>query len=493
MGTIDGTAWSEVTIDGQAVQEITVDGSVVWTSSLSASGGTNTFTQNTNGTEYTIHAFENTGSNTLSIDSAPQDSRVDVLLVAGGGGGGGGDGGSAGGGGGGAGGVVIDSKTVSTGNHTIFVGGGGRGGYDNQDDSGNNGNDSSAFGLTAIGGGGGGSRHPDSAQNGGSGGGGPAHDDTGEGGSGTPPQGMDGGGGGYSGGGGDNPAAGGGGYSQPGQQASNDTGPGGDGGDGYNGTSFVGTSYGDNGWFAGGGGGGDGGSGGPGSGGKGGGASGYGNHAQSYTGGGGGGMRSDSDGGDGGNGGSGVAFVRYPSIVRNSSFEDMSVWNVNYGSQNTSRVYNGSYSFYSGNNDTNMQASWVPYSEGARPNKFTYFYQETSSSTGGGIRLVNSDGNYEGGTATDNSEYDVDFANTSGEIMGTTGDYNQWVKVTWTFDWSNSNVDIRFDGLSSGITTTGTYSLYYGTDIRKVELWNYNGGTWGDNDLNMWWDKLRFS
>jgi len=30
MGTIDGTAWSEVTIDGQAVQEITVDGSVVW-------------------------------------------------------------------------------------------------------------------------------------------------------------------------------------------------------------------------------------------------------------------------------------------------------------------------------------------------------------------------------------------------------------------------------------------------------------------------------
>jgi hypothetical protein len=180
-------------------------------------------------------------------------------------------------------------------------------------------------------------------------------------------------------------------------------------------------------------------------------------------------------------------------MIRQSSFEDMSVWNVNYGGQNTSRVYNGSYSFYSGNNDTNMQASWVPYPEGANPNKFSYYYQETSSSHGGGLRLVNSNGNYEGGTATDNSEYDVDFASTSGEVMGTTGKYDQWVKVTWEFDWPNNNVTVRFDGLGSGITDTGTYSLKQGVDVRKVELWNYNGGTWGDNDLAMWWDELTFS
>jgi len=114
---------------------------------VDASGGTTvtTFTDNT-GTEYQIHAFENVGSDTFTVN---EGGEVDVLIVAGGG-----SGGVDNGGGGGGGGVIDRNISISPGNYTISVGDGGDarpGGADHG--RGNPGEDTSGFGLTALGGG----------------------------------------------------------------------------------------------------------------------------------------------------------------------------------------------------------------------------------------------------------------------------------------------------------------------------------------------------
>jgi hypothetical protein len=300
---------------------ITVDGDIVVAQVLQATGGTTvtTFTDN-NGQRYKIHAFENTGTNTFTVSSAPPNSKVDVLVVGGGGGGrGGGDGGGAGG----AGGLVFAKNVpISPSSIGIVVGDGGG--------SGSQGNDSyfdqnGTSELRAIGGGRGG-RYEVQNDNldGGSGGGSGAtdgvlpmnegqalqpgtnnladgevvHDEGSPGGDQT----FDANDAGSSGGG----------ATQAGEgldfRGDNNQ-PGGDGRDMSN---KFGSSFGENGVFAGGGGGhhrnsSTDGPGGVGGGGRG--TPGDGNPGQPNTGGGGG---SAGGGGNGGNGGSGIVLIRFP-------------------------------------------------------------------------------------------------------------------------------------------------------------------------------------
>ena len=142
------------------------DGSV-WsnlTEKFSASGGTKT----TSGSK-TIHTFTNSGTFTVTSNSA----NVRALIV-GGGGAGGGQGGNDGSGGGGGGLVrFVTAIPVSTspGSYPIVIGGGG--GATGSNTLGVDGSSSSAFGNTSPGGGGGGSESPSprAGRPGGSGGG----------------------------------------------------------------------------------------------------------------------------------------------------------------------------------------------------------------------------------------------------------------------------------------------------------------------------------
>ena len=308
----------------------------------SATGGaTSSFTSL--GTEYRVHAFTTVGSTNFVINSAGTTGLMDVLVVAGGGGGG-----AHVPGGGGAGGLVYrPNKTVTAGTYPIVVGVGGTGsfnpgGYGGQPNA-TAGGDSTALGLTAKGGGWGISWFEDTRSgSGGSGGGregrngsrGLATQTAQAGESGTYGFGNDGGNGRQpswgndpypgSGGGG----AGGPGTDQPNIQTCGDGGPG-----RYYGNVF-GTSFGEGGWFAGGGGGGSWGftSGGRGNGGIGGGGDGdsptgngsgpsargagntpTGESGSANTGGGGGGAgKTGGEASRGGNGGSGIVLIRYP-------------------------------------------------------------------------------------------------------------------------------------------------------------------------------------
>ena len=251
----------------------------------------------------------------------PSDITADVLMVAGGGGGS-----DSNGGGGGAGGLVYNASQNLSGTKTIVVGAGGTKGI-SWHDSGTfaepGGNTSFTDLETAIGGGAGTqyTNYPDSGtrRNGGSGGGaaGSSNNNLDAGGTGISGQGYAGGGGiRYSGGGGGGAGGAGGDGVYDGNSGS--------GGVGLDYSSTFGTTYGDDGWFAGGGAGAKGGtaSGGKGGGGDGGGATGSSRvAAQAHTGGGG-------SGGDGAtypnsDGGSGIVIIRSgPSVTPPSLTHD---------------------------------------------------------------------------------------------------------------------------------------------------------------------------
>lgn len=263
---------------------------------------------------YRVHAF--TSSGTFEV-TAGQGS-VDVLIV-----GGGGAGGENNGGGGGAGGLIYRPGVVVTpGQYTVTVGAGNTNSQRNLGSAGTPGGrsytttyaggSSSAFGLTALGGGNGGGDDYDGAQ-GGSGGGG-ADNPTRYGGTGLQPsRSGDSGTYGYGNRGGNtNNVNNSGGCGGGGANAAGADGSASAGGAGKDMSGEFGTTYGQSGYFAGGGGGGThpGFTSGTRAGGIGGGGVGSSSPGagQANTGGGGGGK---TDGGKGANGGSGIVLIRY--------------------------------------------------------------------------------------------------------------------------------------------------------------------------------------
>lgn len=172
---------------------------------------------------------------------------------------------------------------------------------------------------------------------------------------------------------------------------------------------------------------------------------------------------------------------------------DMSEWTVhnsNY-STTTSPVHNGSYSFGVGDTSATSIADRVVWSGGQQISEFVYYWQEKSTSWGGGIRLQNSNGNWECGAASNNPEWDVWGSGGATEFYAGDG-YERWIKFRFVFDWSNGVFDIYGEDLSSGSTASMTgLGLRNGVDIESIHFDQYSGGTWnGGGDVNMYIDDL---
>lgn len=217
---------------------------------ISAIGGT-TYEIQLDGTTWKIHEYNTSG--TFQVSDLGVLGQIDVLVV-----GGGGSGGLDNAGGGGAGGLVfnqgVSSFSLNT-MYSILVGAGGVGKNNiNGGERGASGSNSEALGLVALGGGGG-SGQSLAALSGGSGGGGTW--DVTAGGNGLQPSSASGG---YGNAGGigrvvtsQGPGGGGGGAGEVGQAAGTAINQGGNGGNGLDLSSYFGTTFGDSGWFAGGG------------------------------------------------------------------------------------------------------------------------------------------------------------------------------------------------------------------------------------------------
>jgi len=186
------------------------------------------------------------------------------------------------------------------------------------------------------------------------------------------------------------------------------------------------------------------------------------------------------------------------SVVYNFETGNTSEWaDVNGLSAVTNRVYNGSYAGYCGTTITDSyQARDVPdkYDGGAQPPEFTFYWNENSgiSSRGGGIRLVNSNGEYEVGLASDNPSWLIDDNNGFESVYSGDG-YDRWVRFTITFDWSAGEFDADFEDLDSGATFTDSgRPLKQGQDIEAIQLESQNEQEWrkSNSSIQMWFDDI---
>ena len=144
-------------------------GIINYQTGIEATGGTTVIDRTINGVDYRIHAFENVGSSTFSVNQAPSDATVDVLVV----GGGGGTNGDDGSGGAGAGGLAyIKNYPISQGNKNVEVGNGGPARSGDRQTPGFSGDDSLFNNdIRGLGGGGGGDKESTTIPSGGSTGG----------------------------------------------------------------------------------------------------------------------------------------------------------------------------------------------------------------------------------------------------------------------------------------------------------------------------------
>jgi hypothetical protein len=161
-------------------------------------------------------------------------------------------------------------------------------------------------------------------------------------------------------------------------------------------------------------------------------------------------------------------------------------------STNTDRAFAGSTSGYATNSAGNghIAGATVWTGGGAEVSEFQYYFQETSNSTGGGFRLVNSEGLYEAGVATDNPQWEVDSGDGFNYVDGGPG-YNVWVRVTVWFDWDAGAFTVEFVEVDGGHEHVERgVPLKEGTDVEAVELWDQTGAEWQNNRIDMWVDDV---
>jgi hypothetical protein len=183
------------------------------------------------------------------------------------------------------------------------------------------------------------------------------------------------------------------------------------------------------------------------------------------------------------------------SFVYDFETGDVSRWDATtHLTTQNNRVYSGSYAGHTDIRGTYNYLAVVSSNEyPTQPSGFEYFWQEKKiESFGGGIRLLNSNGEVEVGLASNNPEWTIDDGNGIYEVFSGDG-YNRWVRFKITFDWENGTFSTDFEDLKSGSTYSDSgRPLKQGTDIAKMRLETYETGTWtgGDDYIEMWWDNI---
>lgn len=163
---------------------------------------------------------------------------------------------------------------------------------------------------------------------------------------------------------------------------------------------------------------------------------------------------------------------------------------VNHGSIVQDRVYRGDNAVYC-NNNGGEQFSTSPFGTPTKPKYISYRNNEVSGSTGSGLRVKNSNGNYEMGCALDNPEWDIQDGN-GFDVTVDQGVYNEWTEFTVFFDWEANTFDIRIIGPNSNKEYFDqNRPLKNGTDMERIEFWEYNAQTWGGSSINAWFDDIQ--
>lgn len=168
-------------------------------------------------------------------------------------------------------------------------------------------------------------------------------------------------------------------------------------------------------------------------------------------------------------------------------------WDVNSGSIVSDRTREGPYAVHcTDSNSSYLFRTDVNGGGGEQVSKVEYWFQETSGgSTGAGLRLKNSNGDYELGVATDNPQWDIEDGNGfEKDVHPSYPDYETWTRFTMTFDWDAGTFGVDFEQPSTDISYTDSgRPLMNGVDVEYVEAWDYFNG-WGGTSVDQWYDSV---
>jgi hypothetical protein len=131
-------------------------------------------------------------------------------------------------------------------------------------------------------------------------------------------------------------------------------------------------------------------------------------------------------------------------------------------------------------------------SGGLRIRRLTYFYQETSNGSGGGLRFFDENDQDLLGVATDNPEQEIDDANGFVEVSNGTG-YDVWVKVEVIFDWAAETADVRFTSEDGSTSSYPDRPLKSGTPVATVQVWDQTNRNWQSHSIEMWVDAVEIA
>jgi hypothetical protein len=133
-------------------------------------------------------------------------------------------------------------------------------------------------------------------------------------------------------------------------------------------------------------------------------------------------------------------------------------------------------------------------SGGNQIQSLTFYYIERVGSYGGGLRLYDSSGTSVIAALTDNPQWKVyDGNGTITQLYDGNGRYEDWIRVEITFDWGAGTADVTFENESVGPTQTESGVDIGGNDVEKIQLTNYQGGSFGSGNFFYWIDDLSFT
>jgi hypothetical protein len=163
----------------------------------------------------------------------------------------------------------------------------------------------------------------------------------------------------------------------------------------------------------------------------------------------------------------------------------------------TTHARGGSYSYGGGvSSAQDGELAYVEPSELSGGNKIeslTFHYLEEVSSYGGGVRLYDSSGSSVIGLLTDNPQWKVyDGGGNITQLYDGNGQYQDWIRVEVTFDWSAGTADVTYTNESTGTDRTETGVSIGGNGVEKIQLSNYNSDTSSGGNFYMWIDDLKF-
>lgn len=127
---------------------------------------------------------------------------------------------------------------------------------------------------------------------------------------------------------------------------------------------------------------------------------------------------------------------------------------------------------------------------GRRPKRISYHWLEREENFGGGLRVLNSEGEVEVGVATDNPQWVVEDGLGRGTVSEGDG-YDRWVSVTITFDWAAERVKVEFEDRESGQTASRETALAEGVDAETLRLEGFTSEEgWRTESCHMFWDDI---